>query len=69
MYPYGGYKTQSVAQLASVLAAYDSQWLTLRSTASVRLTITNVEDGPVANLDMATVSEDSTDNVIDVLGQ
>ncbi len=38
------------------------------ATATVNVTIENANDDPVANNDVATVAEDSTDNVIDVLG-
>ena len=37
------------------------------STATVSVTVTNVNDDPVATDDTATVDEDSLDNAIDVL--
>src|SRR5439155_1405362 len=39
----------------------------LTSTATVNVTVTNVNDPPVANNDAATVAEDSLSNAIDVL--
>ena len=38
------------------------------STATVAVTVTCVDDAPTANNDSATVSEDSSGNIIDVLG-
>ena len=38
------------------------------STASVAVTVSCVDDAPTANDDLATVSEDSSGNIIDVLG-
>ncbi|MFP4345981.1 MAG: Ig-like domain-containing protein [Anaerolineales bacterium] len=40
---------------------------TLTDTATVSLTVTNVNDAPVADDDAFTVDEDSVDNVLDVL--
>ena len=40
----------------------------LQSSSSVAVTVTEVNDAPTANADSATVGEDSTGNVINVLG-